>query len=256
MKPFQFVKTALLISLLEACASPANLPNIVYPRAIYPLESYPTRSESTGFKAAAIMFKPGKNIYSDPSTPDPEVIVSSLNVLAAGLLPIRVILSNESADEILIDPEQIFGMAGTVIYQSYSSQEAVDLVLGSREFKEAVKGKQLGPVFQSLLGGEILLEGIKGGASGAATGNVVEAASGVAKGAAETGLTRANGFEHTLEQLLRKESEQVIHKQTLYPGYLTSGFVFLPSQPKIDKLVIKAYAIKSQKAMPISINLR
>ena len=255
MKLYSILPLTFAIFFISGCATP-TLPNRVYPRAIYPLKDYPMFAESSGLKAAAIPFSPGWNIYSNPVNPSNEKSISTVNVLEAGLLPIRLILSNETSDEIVIDPEQIVGIAGSVTYRTYTPQEAVDLVVGSTVFKEAVKGTRIGPVVNSVLGGEILFEAVKGGASGVASGDMTGAGSGMAKGAAGTGLERANGFEKALIQALTRESEQTIHRQILYPGYITAGFIFLPSQSGITRILIRGYALNSKKSIPLWMELK
>lgn len=105
------------------CAATKPLPNLIYLRPIYPIDSYPTSAETFGVKAAVYPFAPGRDVYADPRKPAESNGGLSLNVLEAGVMPIRLILLNDSDGEILFDPDQIRGMAGDAAYRTYSPQE-------------------------------------------------------------------------------------------------------------------------------------
>lgn len=191
MNRFLFADIALLLLLVTiGCATSKPLPNLIYPRPIYPIRSYPMSAEASGFRAAVYPFAPGRDVYADPRKPTELNSGLTLNVLEAGVMPVRLILLNESDEEILFDPDQIRGMAGEVAYRIYSPQEAVDLVAQSKVLKEAIEGSQVGPVLRSLLGGEIFIEALRSGVSGVASGGIGGGASGVAKGAVGTGWDR------------------------------------------------------------------
>lgn len=144
-------------------------------------------------------------------------------------------------------------MAGEVAYRTYSPQEAVDLVTQSKAFKDAIEGSQVGPILKSLLSGEIFIEALRSGVSGVASGG----ASGVAKGAVGTGMGRARQYEKGLIHLLTREyTSQQIKRQSLSPGFMADGLIFLPSRAGITDLMIQAYGIQSRRSLPLRINVK
>lgn len=238
------------------CAT-TPLPKIIYPKAIYPMNQYPVSAESEGLKIAAIPFGPGRDIYADPSQPLREQSELPLNVLDAGVWPVRVIFLNESGDEIMIDPNQIIGMAGSVSYRTYTPQEAVDLVVQSKVFKDASKDSQIGPVIKSLLGGDIFVGAVKGGVSGITSGGIVGGASGLAQGATSTGMERAQGYEKALIQLITGEyTTKAVQRQTLYPSFITDGLIFLPAKAGIMEIRVQAYDQNSKKAISLLMKVK
>jgi hypothetical protein len=244
----------LLGMLIFGCAT-KPLPNIIYPKTLYPMSHYPISAELQGLFVAAVPFALGRDIYADPAKPTDAQASLPLNVLEAGVLPIRLIVSNQTGDEIIFDPDQIVGIADTASYRTYSPQEAVDLVVQSQVFKEAIKGSQVGPVVKSILGGEIILEAAKSGVGGVAAGGITGGATGAARGAAGVTLERARGYEKALIQLITREyTDQAIKRQTLYPGFVADGLIFLPSRTGITKLGLQAYDATAKK--PISIRLQ
>lgn len=245
-----------LASSLWGCVSVKPIPNLIYPRPIYPISRYPMASESAGVKAAIYPFAPGRDVYTDPAKPAERDGGLSLNVLDAGVMPVRLILLNEGEEEILFDPDQIRGMVGEVAFRTYSPQEAVDLVTQSKEFKEAIEGSQVGPVLKSILGGEIFVEAFSGGVSGVASGGITGGASGVAKGAAGVGIGRARQYERGLIQLLTREyTGQQIKRQTLAPGYFADGLIFLPSQVGITEIAIPTYNPSTKKSILLKVGM-
>ena len=201
--------TLLLVSAaLCGCSSQPPLSDIVYARskAIYPLDHYAMYAAVDGINVAVVPYAPGHNIYADPLLPSQPHTDNGngLNVLDAGVQPLRLIVSYKGNSEILLDPEHITGVSGDVRYQIHTAAQAIDLVLQSNDFHEAVKGSHVGPVLRSIFGGEVLVGAVKGGVSGMASGGLVGSTSGVAKGAAGTTMERAYGYEKALRQLITR----------------------------------------------------
>jgi hypothetical protein len=193
---------------------------------------------------------PGRDVYGDPRRPAEPDATPALNVLNAGVLPVRVIVWNDSGEDLVLDPDQIMGQAGDVRYRLYPPEDAVIVVTGSDEFKEAISGSQVGPVVQSLLGGELLVEAVRSGVSGVASGGVTGGASGAASGAAGVGLARARGYEKSLIQLITSEyKSHAISRRDLAPGFIADGLVFLPGTVGITHLEIRLYAPATKQAI-------
>ncbi|MGH7273090.1 MAG: hypothetical protein ACREIQ_01350, partial [Nitrospiria bacterium] len=156
-----------------------------------------------------------------------------------------------------LDPDQIIGVADSASYRIYSTQEAVDLVVQSQVFKDAIKGSQVGPAVKSILGGEIIIEAAKSGVGGAAAGGITGGATGAARGAAGVTLERARGYEKSLIQLIPREyTDQAVKRQTLFPGFIADGLIFLPSQVAITELRIQAYNVNSKKMISLRIVIK
>lgn len=235
-----------------------ELPNIVYPKTIYPISYYPTGATSGGFKVAVVPFEAGKNIYDDPKKPvdkggkDPVI-----DVLDAGIFPIRLIVVNHTQSEVILDPEQITGYAGALSYRVYSTQEAVELVVNSAAFKEAIKGSRVGPVVKSILGGDIIVGAAQQGVGGVASGGVTGGVSGAGKGAANVGFKKAFAYEKGLVRLISKEYDRKgFKKQTLYPGFTADGVIFLPSNAGITELRFQAYNLNQKKVISLQIKMK
>ncbi len=249
---------AVLIALLFltfGCAT-QPLPTVIYPKAIYPISHYPMSAESNGLKVAAVPFTLGRDVYADPQAPVEKEAARGLDVLEAGVMPVRLIVMNRTGKEIVLDPDQIIGSAGEVAYRTYSPQEAVDLVTQSQAFQDAVKGSQVGPLVRSILGGEVIMGAVKGGVGGVAAGGITGGASGVAKGATGVGMERAQGYEKALTRLIAREyTGEAIQRQTLYPGFIADGLIFLPSGVGITELRVQAYEPESKKSIALNLKL-
>lgn len=249
MKIVRAVSLTLVIAAVWGCAS-RPLPPVVSLRAIYPPQDYALSAAADGITVAAVPFAPGRDVYGDPRRPVDAAPATGLNVLNAGVLPVRLIVWNPTGEEIVLDPEQITGRADGVAYRLYAPEDAVTIVTGSNEFKQAIKGSQVGPVVQSLLGGELLVEAVRGGVSGAASGGVAGGASGAASGATGVGLARARGYEKSMIGLITAEyKSHALSRRNLYPGSTVDGLVFLPSTVGITHLEIRLYAPVTKRAI-------
>ncbi len=71
-------------------------------------------------------FSPGGDVYADPSLPAQQASKPALNVLEAGVLPVRIIGFNRTDGEIVHDPGQIVGLTDTASYLMYSHREAAN----------------------------------------------------------------------------------------------------------------------------------
>jgi hypothetical protein len=247
---------SILLCSITGCAT-KPLPTMTYPKTIYPASRYPFSSESNGLSVAAVPFTPERNMYADPGQPPDKQTGLALNVAEAGVLPVRLIIRNQTKSEILIDPDQIVGMSGPVAYRAYAPQEAADLVIQSDVFRNALKGSRVGPVVKSIVGGEFLLDAAKSGVGGAASGGMTGGTTGAAKGAASVTLERAGSYEKALTQLIIQEyTGQAIKRQTLYPGFTADGLIFLPSRIGIEALLLHTYGLKTHEVIQLRIGIK
>ncbi len=251
--------TLLLASAaLCGCSSQPPLLDIAYARnqAIYPPDRYTIHKTMDNINVAVVLYAPGHDIYADPQQPQTKNS-HAVNVLDAGVQPVRLIVSYQGSGEILLDPEYITGVSNDVRYQTYNAAQAIDLVLQSDVFHEAIKNSHVGPVLRSILGGETLVAAAKGGVSGMASGGITGSTSGIAKSAANITMERASGYEKALQQLItRVGTDQALKRQTLYPGYHADGLIFLPSQKNITRIDIPVYDMQAKKTLLISLELK
>ncbi|MFC1481092.1 hypothetical protein ACFL6E_02470 [Candidatus Neomarinimicrobiota bacterium] len=240
-----FLLTAL--PLIFGCAPPPLLPPIIYPQRVYPVLNYPFSATQAGVEIAAIPFAPGKDIFADPSDTNSTLKAGSLNLLDAGIQPIRLIIWNNSQDNIVIFANQIFGISETSHYFTYKPQDAVGLVVHSAGFKASLKGSRVGPVMRSVLGGRVPLSAAKGMSKGGMVGGTTGALSAI--------LEPASAYERGLTRLItRVYTEHAFKEYKLYPGHLARGLIFLPSHSEIRKLQIVGFNIDKHKAVVLEID--
>lgn len=255
MKPRIGFVFLFLIPFSFGCAT-RSLPELIYPRTFYPIDRYPVVSQIDGLKAAAVSFAAGRDLYADPQGSASAENALPLNVLDAGVWPVRILFVNDSEEKMVIDPDQIAGWNGEAFVRRYTPEEAVKRLVRSKAFKEAIEGSQVGPLIESFLGGEILMEAAKGGVSGAAAGGVSGGASGAAKGLADVSLQRAKGYEAGLIHLITREyTGEALKKQVLYPGFRADGLIFLPSHAGIKAVEIRAYGTTGKRPIRLRLNL-
>jgi len=78
----------------------------------------------------------------------------------------------------------------------------------------------------------------------------------VARGAVGTGMGRAQQYEKGLIQILTREyTSQQIKRQTLSPGFLADGLIFLPSQAGITELHLPMFNPDTKKGIVIRIGV-
>ena len=117
---------ALLVGVGCAPTTPkaTPLPPAIYPAIVYPISHYPFSTNVDGLEIAAIPYVPGKNVFANPSDTTSGVTDTVLNIIDAGVQPIRLIIWNKSSDIIVIDPSQIFGLSNSANYFPYPPEDA------------------------------------------------------------------------------------------------------------------------------------
>ncbi len=247
----------LIISGCAFRSSPQVLPQISYPRAIYPPAHYPFSQENDGLIIAAIPFAPDRDVFADPAGTDTATGEASINVLDAGVHPIRMIIWNMSEYNILIDTDQLFGIAGSTVFLTYPPKNAVDLVINSPVFDEALKGSRVGPMIGALLGGQVFVDVAREGITGLATGGPIAGTARATTGAVNALLSPAYAYEKYLTELISTEyNDLALIPITLYPGNITQGLIFLPSYAGIDRIRIVAYNLDLKKSIPVTIDIQ
>jgi hypothetical protein len=247
---------SILLLLILACApTQPPLPPVIYPKAVYPILQYPFSTSREGLEIAAIPFAPGQDVFADPRDTTDGQAGTFLNVLDAGIQPIRLIIWNDTQDNLTIFTDQIFGISQSVVYFTYSPNDAVDLVVNSPVFQEALKGSRVGPMVRSLLGGRVFLDAARSGVTGLAMGGVAGGTARATGGAMAALMEPAYEYEKHLTRLISKEySEMALKDCTLYPGHLLHGLIFLPSHSQVKTLRIVAFNNSAQRSELLEID--
>lgn len=236
-------RTSLLVGTLIITGSCAKkLPPLIFPQSLYPAESYPIHTGNDGLVVAAVPYVPGVGMNIDPKQPTTAPDDVPLNLLEAGVLPIRLILTNRRDGEIVIDPSQFFCLNGNTPYKSYPSQRAIGLVVQSDTFKNALKGTSIGPLLRSIFGGELIFNAATSSVGGVVRGGVTGGASGAATSATGTVMSRANQYENALAKLLYDQAEiAALKSQVLLPGFTTDGVLYCPSTVNVQAIRFTVY---------------
>ena len=237
---------ALLVGVGCAPTKPKAkpLPPAIYPAIVYPISHYPFSTNVDGLEIAAIPYVPGKNVFANPSDTTSGVTDTVLNIIDAGVQPIRLIIWNKSSDIIVIDPSQIFGLSNSANYFPYPPEDAVNLVVKSDIFREAVESNKVGPMIESLLGSAELLSTAIMGVPGLTIGSAFSAYN-----------EPADTYVKQLTKLITKIfNETALVSYTLYPEYLVHGLVYLPSHSQIETLRIIGIIPKQQISTLVEID--
>ena len=234
--------TILVIVLVIAGGCAKKLPPLIFPQSLYPAESYPMHVSTDGVVVAAVPYVPGVGMNIDPKRPTAAPDDVPLDLLQAGVFPIRLIFTNRRDGEVVIDPSQFFCLSGDTPYKSYPPQRAIGLVVQSDVFKEALKGTSVGPLLRSIFGGEIIFTAATSSVGGVVRGGLIGGASGAATSATRTVMGRANQYKDALTKLLSDQAEMnALKPQTLLPGFTTDGILYCPSTVDVRAIRLTVY---------------
>jgi len=246
--------TLLVGTLIIAGSCAKKLPPLIFPQSLYPAESYPIHTGAAGFVIGAVPYVPGVGMNIDPKQPQPTTSPDDvpLNLLDAGVLPIRIILTNRRDGEIVIDPSQFFCLSDTTPYKSYPPQRAIGLVVQSDTFKEALKGTSIGPLLKSIFGGELIFNAATSSVGGVVRGGVTGGAGGAATSATGTVMARANQYENALSKLLYDQAElNALKSQVLLPGFTTDGVLFCPGTVNVRAIRLTVYDRTNEQSLSL-----
>ncbi len=241
----------LVTAMLLGCGG-KQLPPLIFPQSLYPAESYPVHVSTDGVVVAAIPYVPGVGMNIDPKQPAAAPDDVPLNLLQAGVFPIRLIFTNRRNGEVVIDPSQFFCLSGDTPYKSYPPQRAIGLVVQSDVFKEALKGTSVGPLLKSIFGGEIIFNAATSSVGGVVKGGLMGGASGAATSATKTVMGRANQYKDALTKLLSDQAEMnALKPQTLLPGFTTDGILYCPSTVDVRAIRLTVYDQTSNESIAV-----
>ena len=157
-----------------------------------------------------------------------------LDYRKAGIHPVRVTVSNDGKEPVLIGPEQIVahGADGN-LYLTYTAQEATQLVISSHAMEEAAKGAATGAVTGAALGA---LVGLAVGAIFRV--NLGRTAAAGALGGALGGATGGLGaWLARLRAAAQAEIESnALRKNVVATGFTQSGWLYFPGHVQLDEV--------------------
>ncbi|MCD6093202.1 MAG: hypothetical protein J7J51_00155 [Candidatus Omnitrophica bacterium] len=207
-----FSVICFLASIISGCAT---FQDRVTP--IRPPSDYYTRTDVGGVVIAAEVL----------STPEQSRAQFNVDLGKIGILPIKLIVKNNSEQTVQIDRSQIFGVRNDgSMYNAYALHQSVERIRASETTKGAVKGAGTGAVVGAVAGAT--LGAVSGGDSrevGRMAG--VGAAMGTFMGAALGGDSIASYIPEKMHYL-------DWGRRTIRPGYLISGFIFLPRADYVE----------------------
>ena len=182
------------------------------------------------------------------NTPEASKRQFNVDLNAIGVLPVRLIVKNDSQSEIEIDRSQIFGiLSDGSMYNTYALHQSIDRIRSS----EIGKGMAAGAV-----AGTVVL-GAAGAGIGAATGGDSNSAgTGAAIGGTAGALGGAAAGADSIAEYIHKEMWYLDWgDKAVYPGYLLNGFIFLP-KAEYQRIEIGVFNISKSKMEKAVINLK
>jgi hypothetical protein len=207
---------------------------------------YPNSRTFDGVAIAVLLFDPYRDLYADPNDPNPRK--PDFNWFKAGVCPTRFIFSNESQNQIMIDPSQITCVDNKgVTYVPYNAKEAGDAIVSSEAFGSYVRGAVAGAVVGALIGAGLgaALGGGLGGRAWAARGAAIGAASGGGQGLVLGSVRNRSAMEMKVRSLMI--SNQLMPKP-LSTGMTHEGLIYFPAVQIQSVRVLLSYAQNSIKA--------
>ena len=204
------------VLLLPACAPQSQN---IKPRVFKPAGQLPNSRTSNGVAVAVQAYQyPGQG----------------LDYRKAGIHPVRITISNDGTDPVLLGPENVVahGSDGN-LYLTYTPQEASQLVINSHAMEEAAKGAATGAV--------------TGAAVGALVGLAIGAIFGVnlgrtaAVGAVSGGVGGATGGIRAWLARLRAAAQaeidnNALRKNMVAAGFTQSGWLYFPGHVQLDEV--------------------
>ncbi len=180
----------------------------------------------------------------------PELSKRQFNVdlNAIGVLPVRLIVKNDSQTEAEIDRSQIFGvLSDGSLYNTYALHQSINKIRGS----EIGKGMANGAI-----AGALIMGAAGAGIGAAAGGDSNSAGTGAAIGGTMGALGGAAEGADSIAEYIHKEMWYLDWgDKAIYPGYLINGFIFLP-KADYQKLEIGVFNISKSKMEKVTISLK
>ncbi|MCK4859816.1 MAG: hypothetical protein KAS87_04580 [Candidatus Omnitrophica bacterium] len=182
------------------------------------------------------------------NTPEQSKAQFNVDLTKMGILPVKLIVKNNSGQNVEIDRTQIFGVRndGSML-NTYALHQSIEKIKRSETAKGAVKGAGMGAVVGATAGAAL------GAVSGGGSHNVGKMA-GVG-GLMGTFMGALIGGDSVAAHIPQKMHHMDWGKRNIRPGYLVSGFIFLP-QDNYVQLKLAVLNVAADKVSEAAIKLR
>jgi len=210
MKHIFFVSTILIV--INACA--------VYEDRVAPVPLPSSQANHVDVMGAKLVAYP----YVEE---DSAKEVFGFDIRNAGLLPVRFVVDNQSADTVEVDPSQTFLID--------EQGQAWPVLTADQAYKRVKSGVEVGETLKGAVKPSVLL-GAAGAVAGFAIGVLTEnIGEGIAKGAAvgaSIGAIYGGGRRHvTLDSEIRKDLQRhSLRNEKVRKGELAYGYLFFPGK--------------------------
>lgn len=193
----------------------------------------------------------GLQIGFDLLSPKDQIASFGVDMTKADVVPIRIVVRNDSRHEYYIQAEQIFGRTPNGdLYPGYRLDQSIARIRQSEIGKEMAKGAVAG----------ILVGAAIGAAAGAAIGAAVDnpgggAAFGAATGGTAGGFSGAAASADATTYAIKKELRKVDWgNRVVYPGHIEYGYLFMKTGVYYEALEVLLYNVnlRENKRVPIS----
>lgn len=203
---FLFSVFCFLFSAITGCATFQDMVTPIRPPA-----DYYTHTDVGGVIIAVEVL----------STPEQSRAQFNTDLGRIGILPIKLIVKNNSGQSVQIDRSQIFGVLNDgSMFNSYALHQSIERIRGAETAKGAVKGAGAGAAVGAIAGAAL------GAVSGGDSRDVGRMAG--TMGVMGGFMGAVVGGDSIASYIPKKMHYLDWGKRNIRPGYLISGFIFLP----------------------------
>lgn len=172
----------------------------------------------------------------------------------ADVVPVRVVVRNDSRREYFLDAGQVFGRTSSGdLYPVYRLDQSIERIRRSEVGRSMAKGAAAGIAVGILVGA----------ASGAAVGGLSGGSGtdgaqvGAAGGAVVGGISGAGVSADATSQAIKRELRKVDWgSRVVYPGRLEHGFLFMKPGVAYDALEVRLHNVNDDLAKRVLVRVR
>ena len=196
----------------------------------------------------------GLQIGFDVLTAEQQTAHFGVDMTRADVVPIRIVVRNDSEDEYYIQAAQVFGRTPNGdLYPAYRLDQSIDRIRKSEVGKAMASGAVAG----------LIIGAAVGAAAGAAIGQATSdsagqgAAIGAAIGGTSAGISGAAAGADSTSRTIKSELRKVDWgNRVVYPAHIEHGFLFMKAGVAYDALEVLLYNVNKRKNTRISVTLR
>lgn len=204
---------------------------------------------------AASYSQDGLQIGFDFLTSAEQIEQFNVDMTEADVVPVRIVVRNDSVNEYYIQAEQIFGRtANGDLYPAYRLDQSIQRVRQSEVGKGMASGAASGVIIGALVGA----------AAGAAIGGAIDGGGGAGQGAALGAATAgtagglsgaAVGADATSRRIAKEFRKIEWGNRVVYPGHIQHGFLFMKPGVNYEALEVLLYNVNERESKRIEIDL-